>query len=548
MHKHPTARAAAAAFASILTYLTCVSLTPAGAAASTLQVCPAGCTYSQIAPAIAAAQSGDTVAIAGGTYQGGFTINASISLAGAGAGKTIIAGGGPVVTIGAGSGSTKLIVAISGVTVTGGVTHSSPESIGLYGKAGVLAAGGGIEITPDDIQNASDEAPGATVTIANSVITRNSVSPTALVPSQSGATCPGGTCKSSVAAGGGIYNAGKLTLTNTTVSDNSAGPAFASEAAGGAIDNEMGSLTVLNSTISGNQATVTAPYGRFADSGAISVDKGAVAIRGSSLTNNRAIVTVSWPGSLVDTEGHAGAIHIMAGSTATISNTKITGNAVSITNTIGAAYADSGGVKTDVPIALSDDVVANNHVSVAALGGPSASADGDSGAGELIGRVSNTKLTGNTVTVRSAKGSAVASSGASLIEASLTNSVVRDNSVRATSAGGAATAVGGGIQVSGGTGGPVAETLRNTPVSGNTARATGRTTTAEGGGIFDVAVANGPPGGVLNLINSNVTDNTVGAGAKGRLQGGGVFTTFKVTRTGSAIDANTPDQCAGSGC
>src|SRR5579863_3498561 len=101
MHKHPTARATAVALASILTYLACGSLTTAGAAASTLQVCPSGCTYSQIAPAVAAAQSGDTVTVAAGTYQGGFTIGVSLTLTGAGASQTIIKGGGPVVTISA---------------------------------------------------------------------------------------------------------------------------------------------------------------------------------------------------------------------------------------------------------------------------------------------------------------------------------------------------------------------------------------------------------------------------------------------------------------
>jgi hypothetical protein len=515
--------------------------------AATLQVCPHGCQYSQIATAVVAARSGDHVTVAAGTYQGGFTIRVSLTLAGAGAKATIIKGGGPVVTIGAG-GSSKLNVAISGVTITGGVTHSSPESAALYGKAGVLAAGGGVEITPDDIKNASTETPGATVTITNSVITRNRVSPTGLVPSQSGATCPGGTCKSSVAAGGGIYNGGRLTLTNTTVSDNSAGPAFASEAAGGGVDVEMGSLTIIDSTIIGNDARVTAPYGRFADSGAISVEKGDVSIRGSSLTNNRATLTVSWPGSIVDTEGHAGAIHIMPGSSATISGTKITDNSVSITNTMGTAFADSGGVKTDVPITISDDVIANNHVNVVALGGPSASADGDSGAGELIGTVTNTKITGNTVTVTAGKGGAAASSGASLIQANLTNSLVSGNHVRAISTDGSATAVGGGIQVSGGGSGPVAETLRNTPVSDNTASATGLIAAARGGGIFDITVPSGPPGGVLTLINSNVSHNALNGSPKAKLQGGAVFTTFKLILTNSALTANTPGECVGKGC
>jgi hypothetical protein len=528
----------------------CFALVSASASpAATLQVCPSGCTYSQIASAVAAAQSGDTVTIAAGTYQGGFTINTSLTLAGAGAGTTIISGGGPVVTIGSG-GSTKLNVSITGVTITGGVTHSSPESVALYGKAGVLAAGGGIEITPDNIKNTSSETPGATVTIADSVIAHNSVSPIAVVPSPSGATCPGGICKFSDAAGGGIYNAGTLTLTHTTVSDNSAGPTLAAETSGGGIENEMGSLTVINSTISGNEASVTAPYGRFAQSGAINVDKGDLAIRGSSLTHNRAIVTVSWPGNTVDTEGHGGAMHITAGNSATITSTKITGNSVSITNKLGSAYADSGGVKTDGTITLSGDVIANNHVNVVALGGPSANADGDSGAGEVGGgTISNSRLSDNAVTVRSEKGSAYASSGAGFMgPGSINNSLIRNNHVQAISPAGSATAVGGALQISGGATGPGPVTLRKTTVSDNTAEATGHSATAQGGGIFDVAIADGPPGGLLTLLNANVSHNTLSGSGKGTVQGGGIFTTFKLTSTKSVVTSNTPDQCSGKGC
>lgn len=514
--------------------------------AATLQVCPSGCQYSQIAPALAAAQSGDTVTVAAGTYQGGFTIGASLTLTGAGATQTIIKGGGPVVTIGSG-GSSKLNVSISGMTITGGVTHSSPDSVALYGRAGVLAAGGGIEITPDNIKNANSETPGATVTIANSVITDNRVSPTAISPSPSGASCPGGPCKFAAADGGGIYNAGNLTLTHTTVSDNRAGSGLASDVAGGGIENEMGSLTIVNSTISRNEAEATTPDGRFAESGAINVDNGAVTIHGSALTNNSATVTVAWPNS-VDTGGHAGAMHISAGS-ATITNTKITGNAVSMTNRIGSASADSGGLKTDVPITVVGGVIADNHVHVVALGGRSASAEGDSGAGELIGTVTNTRLTGNTVTVSSAKGGALASSGVSLFgPGSIRNGVIRNNHVHAMSSSGSASAVGGGIEVSGGATGPAPDTLRNTPVSGNTATATGHSATAQGGGIFDMGVPNGPPGGPLTLINSNVTHNTISGSAKATLQGGGIFTTFKLTLTNSSITANTPDECSGKGC
>ncbi len=38
-------------------------LLPAGVAAATLNVCPSGCSYSQLAPALAAAHDGDTITL-----------------------------------------------------------------------------------------------------------------------------------------------------------------------------------------------------------------------------------------------------------------------------------------------------------------------------------------------------------------------------------------------------------------------------------------------------------------------------------------------------
>src|SRR5712692_11973466 len=98
------------------------------ASAATLTVCPSGCAFTQIAPALAAANSGDTIAVGPGTYDGGFTVDKSVKLAGAGPGRTIISGGGPVITIGRIFAASEPTVSISGVTITGGVTRSSPES------------------------------------------------------------------------------------------------------------------------------------------------------------------------------------------------------------------------------------------------------------------------------------------------------------------------------------------------------------------------------------------------------------------------------------
>src|SRR5881394_2900317 len=81
--------------------MTALGLTEAvgTASAATLTVCPSGCAFSQIAPALAAASSGDTIQIAAGTYNGGFTVTKSINLLGAGAASTTISGGGPVLSI-----------------------------------------------------------------------------------------------------------------------------------------------------------------------------------------------------------------------------------------------------------------------------------------------------------------------------------------------------------------------------------------------------------------------------------------------------------------
>src|SRR2546422_10796701 len=70
-----------------------------GAAAATLTVCPSGCAFSQIAPALAAAKNGDTISIGAGTYTGGLTIDKNGKLLGAGSRRTTITGGGPVPTL-----------------------------------------------------------------------------------------------------------------------------------------------------------------------------------------------------------------------------------------------------------------------------------------------------------------------------------------------------------------------------------------------------------------------------------------------------------------
>jgi hypothetical protein len=496
-----------------------------------------GC-FATLQAAIDAAHDGDTIHIAAGTFAGGVTIEKSVRLVGAGAGSTIIRGGDSVLTIGAFGAASEPTVSIDGVTITGGIARSSPESLPFVGEEGVFALGGGIEIPPN-----ADFSGGAKVAISNSVISGNRVGPTHALPF--GPPCPDGPCPFALAAGGGIDNWGTLTLAHTTVRDNLVGSAsglssVASDAEGGGIMNWLGAVTISNSVVSGNQVSATAPNGRGADSGGISLANGGrLTMNNSSVTNNSATLEASLPDT-VDLGAHAGGIHIGGGASGTIRNSTISGNSVSMTNTVGSANAFSGGVHTDVKFELSNDVIANNSVSAATLPGSSGNAAGDSGAGEMGGTISNTRLTGNNVTVSSAAGTANAGGGAAIFAGSMTDSVVSGNHVRASSPSGAVVVVGGGLMA--GDGGI---TLRNTTVSGNTGDASGLSGSARGGGIFDAAVPDGPPGGPLTMTRSSVTSNALSGSSGITLQGGGVFATNPVKLVNSVIAHNSPDQCFG---
>ena len=222
------------------------------ASAATLKVCQSGCPYTQLAPAVAAAQSGDKIKLGPGTYAGGVTIDLSVKLVGTSAGNTIIRGGGPVLTIGAADAPSEPTVTIRGVTVTGGVTigNLAPES----------GRGGGIYIP-----RAAGPSTGATVTIRDSVIRGNTVAPRVAIDADD--PC----CPFADSGGGGISNDGTLIVADTQVSDNRGDPAagLASNAIGGGILNRaFGTLTVKHSVVTHNHVVVTPPNGRFAPAAA----------------------------------------------------------------------------------------------------------------------------------------------------------------------------------------------------------------------------------------------------------------------------------------
>jgi hypothetical protein len=432
-----------------------------------------GC-YSSIQAALDAAHDGDVIHIGPGTFSGGVTVNVSVTIIGAGAGVTIIKGGGPVVTIGRRGASVEPTVTISGVTITGGMTTNNLTPF--------FAVGGGVEIP----WGAQFGTPGATVRISNSVITSNTASPSTTTPS--GLPC-GSSCPFAGAFGGGIDNAGHLTLTDTRVSDNLAGalpgkPGLTSDANGAGIYTwQNATLTITGSVITGNRANVTPPYGRFADGGGILAEPGAVlTLRGSTVSDNAADVSAAIPtagpnGTQIG--ANSGGIHVTQDfgsgtmAKATIQDSTVSGNEVSVSNQSGDAVAFSGGIDNDGSLVLLDSTVSNNRVSGASAfsGSPAGNAITDSGAIEIEGpaTISDTRITGNSASAASTQGLAVVNPGGVGATPSqpmtISDSVINGNSANATSTAGQAIVQGGGLLVD------AVVTLRNTTVSHNTGAA-----------------------------------------------------------------------------
>ena len=510
--------------------------------AATLTVCPSGCAFNQIAPALAAANNGDTIAIAAGTYDGGFTIDKSLKLVGAGAGSTFISGGGPVVTIGEAFAASEPTVSITGVTITGGVTHSA------FVGNGFIAVGGGISVPP-----AANFSPGATVTITNSVITGNQVAPTTAVdsglpcPPDITITCINGDLPFAQAAGGGINTFGPTTLINTTVSNNQVGGPVASDADGAGIDSLEGGLTLKGSRVTGNQAIASAPNGRFAETGGVDVLSGTLTMDGSSVSGNSASISTAMPNDIQDgIAANAGGVHIRGNDSCAspdacaigkIHDSTIIGNSVTASNSIGDAVAFCGGTCDDGQLALADSLVSNNHVTASVPAGSTACACADSagvGSGG-IESIIDTHVTGDTVTTSAPSGSAFGAAGGGSagngLSVTISDSVFSGNALTATTTTGTAHVQGAGFSNFG-----ALLTIRDTTFGSNSGTASGPGSSALGGGIW-----NGSDG-TLTLLGSAITHNALTASTA---EGGGLFTANPATIKNTVIADNIPDQCVG---
>ncbi len=505
-------------------------LGPRPASAATLPVCQSGCPYTQLAPALAAADSGDTITIGPGTYAGGVTVDVSVKLVGAGPAATIISGGGPVLTIGVAGAPSEPTVTIEGVTVTGGVTvgNLTPS----------MGRGGGIYIP-----RAAGPSTGATVTIRDSVIRDNSVAPSVAT----------GDPLFADAGGGGISNDGTLTLDHTQVSDNLAGAASgvtSSAVGGGILNRAFGNLTLKHSVVAGNRSEATAPNGREVGGGGINMVAGTLTIDDSLVSDNSVDLSASFP-SEVETFATAGGIHVQGAASATVRRTTITGNTVTGSNRLGDSIVCCAGISADGSLILRGSTVSDNRVSAttAALS-PAGNAVADTGGlgtgccqevpATLV--ISGTRFSGNSVSATAPAGTALANGGGIRVGndklVPVSDTIVSGNTVRANTTTGSANAVGAGILNDG------LLTVRNTTVSDNTGTGNGPRGVVQGGGIWNGSGPENVPV-QLTLADTLVTHNTLTASPGITVQGGGLFTMFPVTLKNTVIAHNVPDQCYG---
>ncbi len=506
---------------------------PAGAT-GTLCVGGPGC-YRNLQGAVDAARDGSTIRIWPGIYAGGVRIDKSLRLMGAGIGRTVIKGGGPVLTVE--SRNSDQSVLISGLSITGGLTRQ-------WDGRDWQAYGGGILVTA-----ATEQEIGALVTLDHVAVVGNRTAPTTTYPSPSGVTCPDGYCPFAGSYGAGIANFGNLVVHDSVIRDNRA-VGHVSDAAGGGIYSANGDVRIESSDISGNSA-VPAPHGigRYAEGGGVFAHTGSFTLRSSRVIGNTADLITDWPtldsGEVITMNALGGGLQLDGAQDVLIEDSDISDNVTRAENQSSEVGAWGAVMTGQGSTAIRRSTIRGNTVAVTA-----ASTDTVGPAGPTVqivhsAEVSDTRITANSIRVQSRTGSAGSFgvlgnfSFGEGEKVTLTRVVVSGNTVAARSNSGPASVLGAGItnlnQME----------LRDSRVSGNVGRANGATATSQGGGIWNGTVFPGDPLPQLSVINSMVTANAVTTSPTGGAAGGGIYTELPVAPVHSLVFGNRPDDCAG---
>jgi hypothetical protein len=346
------------------------------------------------------------------TFASGMTIDLNSTLGPLAVTNNVtIVGLGTGNTIIDGQGNVEIFNIASSATVS---MSSLTIEHGAATVTGPLYSGGGI-------YNAGN------LTLSNAVVTNNTAS-----------------------IGGGIYNTGSLTLTNVTLSENT-GAATSGGGGGGGIEN-FGAMTLSNVTVSGNATGIYGSGGGIGNYG--------------SMTLTNSTISDNWAGSQSGQGGQGGGIFNQG--TATLSNVTLSNNT-----------AVFGGIMNWNSLTVSEATISNNSANY-----------GGAGVYDITGTatLSNVTLSGNTATTNYGGGIL------SLAHTTLNNVTIFGNSAPS----------GGGIYAGYNTGGDELA-LSQVTVASNTADT--------GGGLYlyTGSVFYGYPEASATLLNSIVADNSAGS-------------------------------------
>jgi len=417
--------------------------------------------------------------IAGANEDGGATgdldILANLTIQGAGAGSTIVDGNQLDRVFDVKAGVTSL--AISQLTITNGSLE------------GVLMAGGALTLTGSTVtHNGASGLFAVVVTATNSTISQNGRSG---ITATSDVSAHSATLVNSTLSGNADWGItdlgysgqtpantdGTFTVTGSTVTGN-----------GGGL--QGGKITVSNSTVSQNlmqgggggiglfaRGDVLVTNGAISQNGGMGIISafGSVTVRGSQISENTASRGLPFVGAInaatVQVENsivskNSGRTHggILAG-TVSLTNSQVVGNtSQSIANTL-----TSGGV-SGTTVTLTNSIVRDNVAPISA------------GVAGVSITMTNSQLTGNRSTAGSGGGLTIANGVASNGQATVTASTISGNT---------AADAGGGVYLADGAS---VVTLTNSTISGNAA--------ANGGGIYQAGA------GTLRLTNDTLANNT----------------------------------------
>jgi hypothetical protein len=313
-----------------------------------------------------------------------------------------------------------------------------------------------------------------------------------------------GTC------GGGILNAGTLTVNHSRVINNTATSDLFVE--GGGIDND-GTATVNNTEVSGNTVSYTGTEASAATGGGIA-SNGPLTVNHSRVAGNTATVTAD-TGSIGEAAG------ISNFTDATIKKSVIRGNHANAPGGIARGALVSN-APPPAAMTVTDTILSDNTTEA-----PGGLATGGAGSTNRNISLIRTRVIGNYATAPD--GGTVRGGGFSLgpaAQITVNRSTVQGNTA---SAPGGGTAQGGGFaNTQGGT-----LTVERSRISNNTVSAPGGGT-AQGGGVAHAV-------GSTSLNESRVTGNRAG-------DGGGIYkASGTLTLDGSVVRGNRPNNCSPPG-